>query len=309
MMTKIYITTLAASLLLFTGSIAGAQSARARIADTPIRGEANLASAIIATLKEGGPVEVVDLQGDWYRVLVPNEQGKPRVGYVLARLIEIVSAGGSPQSIPAPPTNQSARPVAQVPPIPPTLAQLERDKPTEREQALKAKVDALQIQVQALQDSPPESDVPRPNVPGTALAVAPASTAAAVALRDVRKVYIDKMPNDLDQYISAEVTKQMNGQIVVVVKKEDADAILRGTADVKSGVGAAITGRYLGLHDNATGSISMVDSKETVVLWSGEAGDRNMWAGFMARGGARKVADRLVHDLKKAIEKSRQTQR
>jgi hypothetical protein len=295
MMTKLSLTTLAASLLVFTASIAGAQSARARIADTPIRGEANLASAIIATLKEGGPVEVVALQGEWYRVLVPNEQGKPRVGYVLARLIEVVNADGSLRSIPAPPTNQSARPVAQGPPIPPTLAQLERDKPTERELALKARVDALQIQVQALQDSPAEREpnlVARSNIPATALAVAPPSAAADLALRDVRKVYIDKMANDLDQYISAEVAKQMNGQMVVVVNREDADAILRGTGDEKTGVGA-----------------SMVDSTEAVVLWSGEASDRNMWAGFMAPGGARKVAARLVHDLKKAIEKSRQTER
>src|SRR6202521_1189230 len=101
----LFLTTLALSWLLFTGSIAGAQTARARIADTPIRGEANLSSPIIATLKEGGLVDIVDLQGDWYRVLVPNEQGKPRVGYVLAHLIEIAN---------------TARPTAQGPPIPPT---------------------------------------------------------------------------------------------------------------------------------------------------------------------------------------------
>src|SRR5436190_16081848 len=120
-MKTLFITTLASSLLLFTGTVAGAQTARARIADTPIRGEANLASAIIATLKEGSAVDVVDLQGDWYRVLVPNEQGKARVGYVLAHLIDFVNADGSPQSIPAP-TVRAARPMAQGPSIPPTLA-------------------------------------------------------------------------------------------------------------------------------------------------------------------------------------------
>src|SRR6202521_4926333 len=115
----LFLTTLASSLLLLTGSIAGAQTARARIADTPIRGEANLSSPIIATLKEGGSVDVVDLQGDWYRVLVPNDQGQPRVGYVLAHLIEIVNADGSSQSIPAPPASRAAQPIAQGPPIPP----------------------------------------------------------------------------------------------------------------------------------------------------------------------------------------------
>lgn len=125
------------------------------------------------------------------------------------------------------------------------------------------------------------------------------------SLKEVRKIYIEPMPNDLDQYISAEITKQLRGRLIVGLKKEDADGILRGTGEAKTGVGAAVTGRYLGLHDNATGSISLLDKTESVVIWSGEAGDRNMWVGFMARGGPRKVADRLVHDLKKAIEKDR----
>src|SRR5213596_3013823 len=147
---------LASSLLLFTSSIAGAQTARARIAETPIRGEANLGSAIIATLKEGAPVDVVDLHGDWYRVLVPNDKGNPRVGYVLAHLIEIVNTDGSSQSIPAPPTSRAARSIAQGTSIPLPLApyfRLQRDKATEREQALTAEVDALQAELKALQSN------------------------------------------------------------------------------------------------------------------------------------------------------------
>jgi hypothetical protein len=126
-----------------------------------------------------------------------------------------------------------------------------------------------------------------------------------VSLKNVHRVYLEKMPNDLDQYISAEITKQLRGRVVVVLQKEEADGIVRGTGDEKTGVGAAVTGRYLGLHDNATGSISMVDKDEKVILWSAEAGDRSLWKGFMARGGLRKVAERLVHDLKTAIENSR----
>jgi len=102
----LFLTTLASSLLLFTGSIVGAQTARVRIADTPIRVEANLSSPIIATLKEGELVDVVDLQADWYRVLVPNERTKPRVGYVLAHLIEIVNT--------ARPVRKPSRGAAQV---------------------------------------------------------------------------------------------------------------------------------------------------------------------------------------------------
>src|SRR5947207_11334292 len=132
-MNRLSIAVLASSFLLFTGSAVSAQTARARIASTPIRGEANLGSAIIATVQEGGLVDVVDLQGDWYRVLVPNEQGKPLVGYVLARSVEIVDADGT----------TTVRPLVRGPAIPPVLTKLPppRDKAAERERALKAEVD------------------------------------------------------------------------------------------------------------------------------------------------------------------------
>src|SRR5579872_4279031 len=84
------------------------------------------------------------------------------------------------------------------------------------------------------------------------------------SLKAIHKVFIEKMPNDLDQYISAEITKQMNGRLVVVLDKADADAIMRGVGTEQTGVGATITGRYMGLHDTATGSISIIDKDEKV---------------------------------------------
>jgi hypothetical protein len=131
-----------------------------------------------------------------------------------------------------------------------------------------------------------------------------ADQATAPSLKDVHRVFIEKMPNDLDQYIGAEVTKQLTGRLTVVLNREDADVIMRGTGTERTGTGAAITGRYLGLHDNATGSISLVDKDEKMILWSAEAGDRSLMFGVMKRGGPRKVADRLVHDLKDALKKA-----
>jgi hypothetical protein len=57
----------------------------------------------------------------------------------------------------------------------------------------------------------------------------------------------------------------------------------------------------LGLHDVATGTICLLDKDGMTIFWSGEAGDRNLWAGALARGGQRKVADSLVSKLKKAM--------
>ena len=137
----------------------------------------------------------------------------------------------------------------------------------------------------------------------TALALFAALTSAQGVpdLTSVHKVFIDKLPNDLDQYLRAEFSKQMKGRIVVVLDVKDADAILTGVSEEEKGTGAKITGRYLGLHDVATASLSMVDKDRKVILWSDEAGDRSLMFGAMRRGGERKVAERLVKKLKKAL--------
>ena len=140
------------------------------------------------------------------------------------------------------------------------------------------------------------------------IAALTASTLAAgqeppgASLKSIKKIYVDKMDNDLDQYIRAEIQKKFKGEIVIVLNQESADAILAGVSEHQNGTKAAITGRYLGLHDTATGSISLLDKTGTTVLWSGEAGDRSIMFGPMKRGGPRKVADRLISNLKKAIE-------
>ena len=120
-------------------------------------------------------------------------------------------------------------------------------------------------------------------------------------LKNIHTIFIDKMPNDLDQYLRAEFVKQMKGKVTVVLDAKDADAILTGVSEEKKGTGAEITGRYLGLHDIATGTISLVDKDRKVLLWSDEAGDRSLFFGALKRGGERKVADRLVGKLKKAM--------
>jgi len=125
----------------------------------------------------------------------------------------------------------------------------------------------------------------------------------APSLKSVRKVFIEKMDNDLDQYIRAEIVKQFKGSLTVVLDVKDADGILAGVNTETKGTGAKITGRYLGLHDVATGTISLLDKEGKVLLWSDEAGDRSLLLGALKRGGQRKVADRLVSKLKKAMER------
>jgi hypothetical protein len=122
-------------------------------------------------------------------------------------------------------------------------------------------------------------------------------------LKSIHRIYIDKMDNNLDQYLRAEFFKQCKGKISVVLDEKDADGILTGVSEEEKGTGAKITGRYFGLHDIATGSLSLVDKDRKAILWSDEAGDRSLMFSVMRRGGERKVAERLVEKLKKAMER------
>jgi hypothetical protein len=146
-MRKCSIATISSLLLMFCSTVARAETARARIADTPVRAEANLAGAVIATLKEGTAIEVIDVQGDYYRVLVPGDTDKPMVGYVLGRLVDLGDDDGSSNKAAVAPSGDTVRPAAQGAPIAPTLAQLglRRDKALEKKRAAEAKAAERQL--------------------------------------------------------------------------------------------------------------------------------------------------------------------
>ncbi|HEY3839853.1 MAG TPA: hypothetical protein VGL72_24950 [Bryobacteraceae bacterium] len=130
------------------------------------------------------------------------------------------------------------------------------------------------------------------------------SQARPVTLRTVHKVFVDPMAHDLDKYIREEIIKQMKERIVVVVDKNDADAILTGIDEEETGAGKKLTGRYLGLHNVAKGTLSLLDQEGKVLIWSDDAGDQAMIFTNLKKGGQRKVASRLVGKFRKALMKA-----
>lgn len=84
------------------------------------------------------------------------------------------------------------------------------------------------------------------------------------------------MPNDLDQYLGAEFSKQMKGRIAIVLTDKSADATIT--------------------------SLSMVNKDHKVLLWSDDAGDK-MILYRLTPGEERKVAAHLVSKLRKEINK------
>ena len=112
---------------------------------------------------------------------------------------------------------------------------------------------------------------------------------SSMTLANVRKVYIEKMPDNLDQYLASSISKKFHGSLTVVLREAEADAILKGI-----NIGAQTT-------DRAT--VQLVDPAQREVLWSGTAGDRSVATLELKHNGEQKIADHLIGDLKKAMQR------
>jgi hypothetical protein len=120
------------------------------------------------------------------------------------------------------------------------------------------------------------------------LAVTELLSQPAIRLGDVRKIYIEKMNNGLDQYLRAAISKKFHGRLAIVLSPSEADAIM-----TSPGMSAQQTQRA---------TVDLMDTRRRVVLWSGAAGDRSAKWLDLKHGGEQKLADHLIEDLKKAME-------
>lgn len=114
-------------------------------------------------------------------------------------------------------------------------------------------------------------------------------------------IYIDKMPNDLDAFIRAEFVKQ-KVPLAVVLEPDSADYIMTGTGTEEQGR-RWHQGWLTAEQDRTSGALMVIDRQSKQMIWAGEAGDRSLWWGAMARGGQRKVASRLVSRFKKDVRR------
>ncbi len=111
---------------------------------------------------------------------------------------------------------------------------------------------------------------------------------ATITLSNVRKVYIEKMNNNLDQYLASSISAKFHGTLTVVLDQSQADAILKGD--------------NMAAQQTQRGTVQLVDKSGQTVLWSGSANDRNMMTLDIGHGGEKKLADHLIGELKKAMQ-------
>ena len=105
---------------------------------------------------------------------------------------------------------------------------------------------------------------------------------------DIQKIYIEPMPNNLNQYLTSEISKQFHGKLTVVLQKADADAIMKGAGQ--------------GSQDTTIGTVQIVDLAGKTILWSGTAKDGDKVLLNLNHRGEDKVAANLIGQLKKAMQ-------
>lgn len=103
-------------------------------------------------------------------------------------------------------------------------------------------------------------------------------------LTAVKKVFVEKMDNDLDQFIVSAISKKFHGTLTVVLDKSNADAILRAKSDQQSTIKA---------------TVEMVDPTGRIILWSGTASDKNKI--IRKHEGDERIGNALMDQLKKAM--------
>jgi hypothetical protein len=146
-----------------------------------------------------------------------------------------------------------------------------------------------------------------PNPPEAPVALVTANNRISTSLRAESsatpagsRVFITRMPGGLDGFIAAEIIKQKL-PMVVVTDESDASYIL---------VGESLRGddhwynAVWGGKDKNEGNMRLLSVREKRMVWAGEAGDRHLFWSGIRRGGQRKVASRIVKNLRNDLFRS-----
>lgn len=97
------------------------------------------------------------------------------------------------------------------------------------------------------------------------------------SLRDVKRLFVEPLPQGLDAALRSEIGRQMGLRLELVNTRDEADAVLGGV-----------------------GALSIVDAGGTRVLWAEDSKGKSAMAS-MKQGGAQATAEKLVGRIKKAF--------
>ena len=129
------------------------------------------------------------------------------------------------------------------------------------------------------------------------------ATARQQTLRDVHAIYVKPMVNGFDRYLVAALSEKMP-KMTVVTSEGQADATLEGYSQSQvSGSPSTVVHRILGL-DLTAGTVQLVAKDGKTILWADQSGDKSMIPVVgIRKTGQRKIATRLIKNLRKAMKK------
>lgn len=145
----------------------------------------------------------------------------------------------------------------------------------------------------------PPAPVPVVHAPPANVPAAPQHPLVST-LFQVRTLCIAPMADDLNLHITSEIQRQLGGRIQIVPTPDRADAVMTGTVTERGGV-TGVPGRAIGVQADADASVLVTDRTKTRILWRDTAPSRSGIMGAVRGGGTRKMAERIVSDLKKAL--------
>ncbi len=123
---------------------------------------------------------------------------------------------------------------------------------------------------------------------------------AQYTLKKGSKLFIEKMDNDLDGYLTAEMVKKKD-TLEIVTEPEHADYVMVGSGTAEQSR-KWHQGWLTAEQDRTSGNVRVYERVSKKLVFAGEAGDRSLWWGSLARGGQRKVASRIVSKLKDHVK-------
>jgi hypothetical protein len=101
------------------------------------------------------------------------------------------------------------------------------------------------------------------------------------------KVFIEKMENDLDGYITAELV-QKKVALEIVSDLDQADYVMVGNGTPEQGR-KWHQGWLTAEQDRTSGNIRVFDKATKKLVFAGEAGDRSLWWGHCPEAGSGKL--------------------
>jgi hypothetical protein len=119
------------------------------------------------------------------------------------------------------------------------------------------------------------------------------------------KVYVAPMEGGLEGNLTAEL---VNKKLPFTVTADEAEADYILTGQSSQGTNKWYDTAFGIERDRVTGAVRLIRVEGRQVVWAGEAGDRNLMFGaglFGDSGGKRTVAQRIVKQLKKALDDKR----